>query len=265
MLIILLETVFNISFIQGDRFSWGVKAAILHTLCLLMSKGGILLKPFVPQLQTTFVKALSDTTRVVRMRGATALNKLVALSTRVEPLVAELLNTLASADAAVQYALLCALAGVLHGLAKPLNDELFGKVLKAALEHLFCEDSELSTAAASLVGGCGRWIPPPELLDAIETASEAADGWKRSLLIVKAHLSLLRSALASALRPGLPTMLSHAEEASQSEKVDLRQPACHALARIAVTAKTRLKSQRTWNYRRMNPRVNLDLTCWQPQ
>ena len=62
------------------------------------------------------------------------------------------------------------------------------------------------------------------------------DGWKRTLLIVQADLSLLRSASATALRPGLPTMLSHAEEASQGEKVDLRQPACHALARIAVTA-----------------------------
>lgn len=28
-----------------------------QTLCLLIGKGGLLLKPFVPQLQTTFVKA----------------------------------------------------------------------------------------------------------------------------------------------------------------------------------------------------------------
>ena len=46
--------------IIGDRFVWQVKAAILHTLGLLIGKAGPGLKPFVPQLQTTFLKCLSD-------------------------------------------------------------------------------------------------------------------------------------------------------------------------------------------------------------
>ena len=46
--------------IIGDRFAWQVKAAILHTLGLLIGKAGPGLKPFVPQLQTTFLKCLSD-------------------------------------------------------------------------------------------------------------------------------------------------------------------------------------------------------------
>lgn len=37
-----------------------IKAAILVTLGLLITKAGPGLKPFVPQLQTTFVKCLSD-------------------------------------------------------------------------------------------------------------------------------------------------------------------------------------------------------------
>jgi hypothetical protein len=46
--------------IIGDRFAWQVKAAILHTLGLLIAKAGPGLKPFVPQLQTTFLKCLGD-------------------------------------------------------------------------------------------------------------------------------------------------------------------------------------------------------------
>ena len=46
--------------IIGDRFAWQVKAAILHTLGLLIAKAGPGLKPFVPQLQTTFLKCLAD-------------------------------------------------------------------------------------------------------------------------------------------------------------------------------------------------------------
>ena len=46
--------------IIGDRFAWEIKAAILHTLGLLIAKAGAGLKPFVPQLQTTFLKCLGD-------------------------------------------------------------------------------------------------------------------------------------------------------------------------------------------------------------
>lgn len=51
--------------IIGDRFPWQVKSAILSTLSIMIHKGGIALKPFLPQLQTTFVKCLQDNTRLV--------------------------------------------------------------------------------------------------------------------------------------------------------------------------------------------------------
>lgn len=85
--------------IVGDRFPSGVKAAILSTLALLLDKGGVALKSFVPQLQTTFVKALFDPHALVRQRGSSALELLMPLSTRVDPLVNELLTgTTASAE-----------------------------------------------------------------------------------------------------------------------------------------------------------------------
>ena len=78
--------------IVGDRSPSGVKAAILLTLSLLLEKGGVALKSFVPQLQTTFVKALSDPVDIVRQRGSSALQLLMPLSTRVDPLVNELIS-----------------------------------------------------------------------------------------------------------------------------------------------------------------------------
>lgn len=109
--------------ILGDRFPWQVKSAILSTLTIIITKGGIALKPFLPQLQTTFVKCLQDNNRSVlpsllpfylaalsifywtshlivlncrsvRTRAAAALGKLSALSTRVDPLVSDLLSML---------------------------------------------------------------------------------------------------------------------------------------------------------------------------
>lgn len=53
---------------MGDRFVWQVKSAILNTLSVIIGKGGIALKPFLPQLQTTFLKCLQDNNRQVLLR-----------------------------------------------------------------------------------------------------------------------------------------------------------------------------------------------------
>ncbi|XP_019174224.1 PREDICTED: eIF-2-alpha kinase activator GCN1-like [Ipomoea nil] len=84
------------SFIRiiGDRFPWKVKSSILSTLSIIIWKGGLALKPFLPQLQTTFVKCLQDITRTVQSSAAVALGKLSALTTRIDPLVSDLLSAL---------------------------------------------------------------------------------------------------------------------------------------------------------------------------
>lgn len=68
---------------------------------------GIALKPFLPQLQTTFLKALQDTSRGVRLRAAEALGQLVSIHTKVDPLFTEQLSAIRNAeDAGVRWALI---------------------------------------------------------------------------------------------------------------------------------------------------------------
>lgn len=57
-----------------------------------------MLKPFLPQLQTTFVKALNDPNRSVRLKAAAALGKLIVIHTRVDPLFQELHAGVKSSD-----------------------------------------------------------------------------------------------------------------------------------------------------------------------
>lgn len=59
---------------------------------------GVMLKPFLPQLQTTFVKALNDPNRTVRLKAAAALGKLSVIHTRVDPLFIELHTGVKNAD-----------------------------------------------------------------------------------------------------------------------------------------------------------------------
>ena len=63
-----------------------------------MLQCGAMLKPFLPQLQTTFVKALNDPNRSVRLKAASALSKLIIIHTRVDPLFTELMTGVKNAD-----------------------------------------------------------------------------------------------------------------------------------------------------------------------
>jgi HEAT repeat protein len=77
--------------VVGDRFPASVKAAILESLRKLLNKGGVVLRPFIPQLQTTFVKAIQNPVESVRVQALEALRNLIPMSSRLDPLITELL------------------------------------------------------------------------------------------------------------------------------------------------------------------------------
>ena len=151
--------------IVGDRNPSSVKIAIVQTLGLILTRGGPVLRAFVPQFQTTFVKALSDPSRQVRVEAIKALALLMPLSTRVDPLIKELVTTSLGKGSnaatvetaglvAIQTATLEALAVVLkHGGAKVKLAESIPSSLDAgkalAVTH---EDSGVRESASKVIG-----------------------------------------------------------------------------------------------------------------
>lgn len=118
--------------IVGDRFPSSIKAAILVTLGRLIAKAGPGLKPFVPQLQTTFLKCLADAADPVRTAAAANLGQLTTLSARVDQLTADLAASAASApepDTRVAY--LQALRGALAASGPRLTPATMAKVEEA--------------------------------------------------------------------------------------------------------------------------------------
>ena len=64
-------------------------AAVLFTLNKLLLKIPAYLKPFIPQLQRTFTKSLTDnSSEILRSRAARALGSLIELNPKIDPLIA---------------------------------------------------------------------------------------------------------------------------------------------------------------------------------
>lgn len=125
--------------ILGDRFNWTVKVAILDTLGLLLEKVGIVLKPFLPQLQTTFVKALHDPTLAVRTKAAWTLGLLTVLHTRVDSLFTELKNGVNDTDDnAIRETILQALRTIILKAGSKMTDPVrqgILETLQGLLDH----------------------------------------------------------------------------------------------------------------------------------
>jgi len=149
--------------VAGDRFNWQVKAAILETMGLLLTKVSAALRPFVSQLQTTFVRALSDTTQEVRLRAASGLGKLIPLQPRVDSLITELVNGAKTCDPFIRETFLRALFAVLRaagaGVSAPVRTTIQG-VLVAYLSET---EEDMRTAAAHCLGALSKSTPAADV------------------------------------------------------------------------------------------------------
>eukprot|EP00891_Asterochloris_glomerata_P006557 jgi/Astpho2/6557/e_gw1.00099.3.1_t len=117
--------------IMSDKTAGDVREAVLGTLGLLITKASQNLKPFVPQLQTTFSKSLADQNRAVRQVAAANLGQLVRMSPRVDQLATDLSNNARAADASIKEAYLTALQGLYASSGDRLKPEVLSTTGRA--------------------------------------------------------------------------------------------------------------------------------------
>ncbi|OXB71660.1 UNVERIFIED_CONTAM: hypothetical protein H355_015599, partial [Colinus virginianus] len=150
--------------ILGDRFSWNVKVALLETLSLLLAKVEIALKPFLPQLQTTFTKALQDSNRAVRLKAADALGKLIVIHVKVDPLFTELLNGIRSSDdSAIRDTMLQALRFVTRGAGAKVDATIRKNISMVLLGMLGHDEDATRMASAGCLAELCAFLSDEEL------------------------------------------------------------------------------------------------------
>ncbi|XP_031484285.1 protein ILITYHIA isoform X1 [Nymphaea colorata] len=223
--------------IIGDRFPWQVKSAILSTLCIIISKGGVALKPFLPQLQTTFIKCLQDNARTVRSSAALALGKLSALSTRVDPLVGDLLSLLQASDGGAREAVLVALKGVVKHAGKIVSSPVRSRALTLLKDLIQLEDDHIRSSAAGVLGTLSQYMDDGEMLDLAQTL--ATMGLSQSWFI--RHGSILTFSSIFLHSPSIlctctayPVVVSRLKDALEDDKFPIRETANRALGRLLV-------------------------------
>lgn len=154
--------------ILGDRFNANVKAAVLETLAILLHKVGILLKQFLPQLQTTFLKSLHDQNRIVRIKSGVALAELVKIHTRADPLFMEMHNGIkANDDSGERETMLQALRGLITPAGDKMSEPLRKQVYTTLTSMLGHPEDITRSAVGGCLGALCKWLSKEQLNDAL--------------------------------------------------------------------------------------------------
>ena len=148
--------------VVSEKFPSSVRAALLDCLSTLVEKGGIALKPFVPQIQTTFLKSLNEQNRAPRISSAKGLGLLMTLQLRVDSLAADLTRKL-SEEGALDEGCVEAHFEALRGVARYGGDRITPETLELALNAstnvaLNSEDEYVRIASARCAAACATLL-----------------------------------------------------------------------------------------------------------
>ncbi|ESQ38842.1 hypothetical protein EUTSA_v10022486mg [Eutrema salsugineum] len=223
--------------IIGDRFPWQVKSAILATLIILIQRGGMALKPFLPQLQTTFVKCLQDSTRTIRSSAALALGKLSALSTRIDPLVCDLLTSFQAADSGVREAILSAMRGVIKHAGKSIGPAVRIRIFDLLKDLMYKDDDQVRVSSTSMLGVLSQYLEAAQLSVLLQEVRDlsASPKWSARHGSVLCIASLLKHNPSTITTSNLfSSMLNSLKSSLKDEKFPLRETSTKALGRLLL-------------------------------
>ncbi|XP_053962827.1 eIF-2-alpha kinase activator GCN1 isoform X1 [Anastrepha ludens] len=155
--------------ILGDRFNAGVKAAVLESLAILLRKVGVMLKQFLPQLQTTFLKALHDPNRAVRMKAGQAISELVMIHSRPDPIFNEIQSGIKSSeDSAIRETMLAAMRLIISLAGGKMSDSLKKQISTTLLNMIGHSEDITRSVAGGCLGSLLKYLTVQEVEDILE-------------------------------------------------------------------------------------------------
>ena len=141
--------------VLGERYSWTVKSAVLDSIYYLLLKVEVTLRPFLPQLQPTFLKALNDPNRTVRLKSGYALAKLLLMNPRFDSVIVEIHGYIKNADdLQIKETLINALRLCLNSIGTKLSDDNKKQLLETLKTEsfLYSDEEQIRTVTAGALG-----------------------------------------------------------------------------------------------------------------
>lgn len=149
--------------VVGEKVSPDIKAAILHALTLLLTKIPQFLRPFIPQLQRTFVRSLTDKNDNLRTRAVAALSTLISFQPRVDSLVTELVTGAKTAeDAGVKAAMLKGLLAAVTKAGKNMNEASKSAIMSLVEDEVQVVSEKAVVSYARLLGALAKIMTTDE-------------------------------------------------------------------------------------------------------
>lgn len=224
----------------GEKVSSDIKAAILVALTHLISKIPQFLRPFIPQLQRTFIRCLSDPLNdSLRTKAVFALGKLVQHQPRVDSLVAELIaGARNSSDDGIQSAMLKGMLELVYKAGKAMSPASKNSIL-ALVEESIVHVSEKSTITyARLLGSLATSLSTEEATEIIKSKILSKEGSKElsdSKFAILAVNAFLREAPHHVFSLGLlDNVVSFMIHCSNSSNVYLSDNSTVAIGKILL-------------------------------
>lgn len=174
----------------GEKVSSDIKSAILVALNNLLVKIGQFLRPFIPQLQRTFVRSLSDgTNETLRDRAVVALGALIKYQPRVDSLVAELVSGAKNADnQGVKTSMLKGMLEAVNKAGNNMSEASKTSIMALVEEEITVVGDKSAVSYARLLGALSKILSTEEASEILKTKILKKDGDKFSILSINSFL-----------------------------------------------------------------------------
>lgn len=140
--------------IIGEKVSSNIKASILFAINNLLIKIPQFLRPFIPQLQRTFVRLLNDPSNdELRNRSVVGLGILIKFQPRIDSLIIELISGCKnSSEEEIKLTMLKAILEIINRAGDKLNEQSKKNVLQLVEDEMLTVKGKISLQYAKLIG-----------------------------------------------------------------------------------------------------------------
>lgn len=225
--------------ILGDRYAFTVKTAVLSTLTLLLKKVESQLKPFLPQLHSTFQKALADQHRNVRLHAAVALGYLTRIHPKAQLVLQELHNSAKTVDdptvrETTLFGIRCVLKNVKNEASVP--DAQRRSLVQTMTQYGTSTEDSCRKQAASCLGSLCRVLPSEELatISSQYMFDSSNQEWTNTHFRVVSIQVALKEAAPALVPNHLKEMEVTLSQTITSDKMPIIEASCRAVGYMII-------------------------------